>query len=219
MNTQHPLVKSLALCALAGLLLAVDVLLPPRTLAQPYALHVTLHDVGGRPVPGIVVIVRTEDGHELVRQATSAEGAVAFNGLPAVVRVAVEGQLRGGPALFQLGDDAQGVRLDLEQRKGELRFDLRVEHDGLVLPDPATMITREEGGPVVGSASPIPTAVLATPAPLPTTPAASDLPALVDPAPAATQPSSGAWVPWVTALIIAFAAGVMLLIQRRRDVR
>lgn len=219
MSTQYRLVTTLALWILAGLLLAAYVLLPALALAQAYTLRVTLHAVDGHPVPGIVVIVRSEGGQELARQVTSAEGAAAFIGLPAVVRVVVEGQPRGGPALFQLGDDARGVRLDLGQAGDAPSLDLRVERDGLVLPDPATMITREEGGPVVSEASLIPTAALATPAPLPPSPVARGLPVVVDDAPVAARPSSPAWVPWVTVLIIAFAAGVMLLIQRRRDAR
>jgi hypothetical protein len=219
MSTQYRLVTTLALWILAGLLLAAYVVLPALALAQAYTLRVALHAVDGHSVPGIVVIVRSEGGQELARQATSAEGAVAFVSLPAVVRVVVEGQPRGGPALFQLGDDAQGVRLDLAQAGDAPSLDLRVERDGLVLPDPATMITREEGGPVVSAASPIPTAALATPAPLPTAPAASGLPAVVVGEPVVARPSSPAWVSWVTVLIIAFATGVMLLIQRRRDAR
>ena len=206
------------LLVLVGLL-ALCALLPSLAAAQENELRVSIRDADGRPVSGITVIVRSEGGQELVRQATSVEGAAAFIGLPAVVRVVVAGQPRGGPTLFQLGDDTQGVRLDLDQAGDAPRLDLRVERDGLVLPDPATMITREEGGPVVSAASPIPTAALATPASLPTAPAASGLPVVVVDEPAATQPSSPTWVPWLTVLIIAFAAGVMLLIQRRRDAR
>jgi hypothetical protein len=217
MSTQHRLMTILALRTLVGLLLATYALLPALALAQAYTLHVTLHDADGRLVPGIVVFVRAEDGHELARQATSAEGAVAFVSLPAVVRVAVEGQPRGGPALFQLGDDAQGVRLDLNQAGDAPILDLRVERDGLVLPNPATMLTREEGGPVVSEASPFPTAALATPAPLPTAPTVSGLPVVGELA--AARPTSPVWVPWITVLIIAIAAGVMLLIQSRRAPR
>lgn len=210
--------QSRLLSALAGVL-TLCALLPTVAAAQAYSLRVSLHDVDAHGLAGIVVIVRGEDGEELTRALTSAEGTATFAGLPTVVRVAIEGQARGGPALFQLGDDAQGVRLDLAQAGETSSLDLRVERDGLVLPDPATMITREEGGPDVGEASPIPTAALATPAPLPTAPAAGDLPAVVVGEPAEDRPRSPVWVPWITVLIVVVAAGVLRFIQRRRDAR
>jgi hypothetical protein len=136
------------------------------------------------------------------------------------VRVAVEGQLRDGPRLFQLGDDAQGVRLALDLAAAPAVLDLRVERDGLVLPDPATMLTLEEGGPIVEVAEPFPTAALATPAPLPTTTTrgAGTGVVVVGPGVEAERPTAG-WVPLVTVLIIVVAAAVMLLIQRRRASR
>jgi hypothetical protein len=218
MTTLHRQPNTLTRGMLA-VLLAMCALLPSLAVAQAYSLHVSLHDADAHGLAGIVVIVRGEDGEELARALTSAEGAATFAGLPSVVHVAVEGQAHGGPALFQLGDDAQGVRLDLAQAGETPSLDLRVERDGLVLPDPATMITREEGGPVVAEASPIPTAALATPAPLPTAPAAGALPAVVVGEPAEARPSSPSWVPWLTVLIVAVAAGVLRVIQRRRDAR
>lgn len=210
--------QPMLLSALAGML-TLCVLLPTVAAAQAYSLRVSLHDADAYGLAGIMVIVRGEDGEELARAQTSAEGTATFAGLPSVVRVAVEGQARGGPALFQLGDDARGVRLDLAQAGETPSLDLRVERDGLVLPDPATMITREEGGPVVSAAPPIPTAALATPAPLPTAPVAGGLPTVVVGEPAEARPGSPAWVPWITVLIVAVAAGVMRFIQRRRDAR
>jgi len=217
MTRLHRQPRRLALRTLAGLL-AVCALLPALALAQAFTLRVALHDAGGRPVPGIAVIARSEAGAELARQPTSGAGTVAFVDLPAVVRVTVAGQPRGGLPLFQLGDDAAGVRLDLGQAGAAPRLDLRVERDGLVLPDPATMITREEGGPVVGVREPtIPTAALATPVPLPTAPAVPGLPVAGVGEPATAEPRQPAWVPWATVLIIAFAAGVMRLVQRWRN--
>ncbi len=210
--------QPVVLSVLAGML-TLCALLPTLAATQAYSLRVSLHDVDNRPLPNITVSVRNEEGEELTRALTGEEGTATFAGLPTVVRVAIEGQARGGPALFQLGDDAQGVRLDLAQEGEISSLDLRVERDGLVLPDPATMITREEGGPNVGEASPIPTAALATPAPLPIAPAAGDLPAVIVSEPTEARPSSPVWVPWITVLIIAVAAGVMRLIQRRRDAR
>ena len=208
--------QPITLLALAGLLM-LCVLLPSLAVAQTHTLRVTLHDASGRGLAGITVIVRNEERQELARQATSAEGGVIFTELPAVVRVVVEGQARGGPRLFQLGDDTAGVRLDLGQARGESGLDLRVERDGLVLPDPATMLTLEEGGPVVEQAAPLPTAVVATPAPLPTT-AATDTSTVSSGAPP-PAPRGATWAAWLSVLIIAFTAGLMLLIQRRRNAR
>ena len=154
-----------------------------------------------------------------MRQPTGSDGTISFGNLPTVVRVAVDGQPRGGPRLYQLGNDAQGVRVDLGQAPQPATLDLRVERDGLVLPDPGTMLTLEEGGPLIAETEPIPTAALATPAPLPST--ASTAPQVVVGvgAPPSEAPRRAGWVPLVTLLVIALAAGVMLLIQRRRAAR
>jgi hypothetical protein len=204
--------------ALAALLTLI-VTLPSQAAAQTHTLRVTLHDVDGRGLSGITVIVRDEEGQELARQTTDAEGSAAFVGLPAVVRVAVAGQAHRGPQLVQLGDDARGVRLDLLQASGEPHLALRVERDGLVLPDPATMLSLEESGAVVEEVAPFPTALLATPAPLPTAVATSGQPAVATDQPTEAQPPRLAWVPWLTVLIVAFAFGLLRLLQWRRDAR
>ena len=198
-----------------GWLFGLATLLPVLASAQTYQLRVTLHDVGGAGLAGVSIIVRAEDGQELARQTTSDDGAVSFGDLPGFVLVAVEGQPRGGPRLYQLGADLEGVRVVLDTSDAPLTLDLRAERDGLVLPDPATMLSLEEGGPIVVDTSPIPTAAIATPAPLPTSPRTAITPASTttdDEAP----PHAG-WVPLVTVLIVAVAAGVMVLIQRRRS--
>ncbi|NTU78138.1 MAG: carboxypeptidase regulatory-like domain-containing protein [Chloroflexales bacterium] len=210
------LVMRFALTLLVLLLGDGGALPPAPSAAQVYTLAVTIHDVRGRGLAGITIIVRDEDGHELTRMVSDADGAASFAALPAVVRVAVEGQARGGPRLYQLGDDAAGVRLDLGQADGLPRLTLRVERDGLVLPDPATMLSLEEGGPLVERA-PLPTAAIATPAPLPAAGASTGVVAIGQPTPPAERRDS--WVPLVTVLLIAVAAGVMLLVQRRRDAR
>ncbi len=201
-------------------LLVIVLLFPSRLLAQSYALRVTLHDPAGQGIAGVTIIVRGEDGQELARQTTAADGAASFAELPAVVRVAVDGQLRGGPRLFQLGDDAQGVRLTLDLAAAPATLDLRAERDGLVIPDPATMLTLEEGGPIVETVEPFPTAALATPAPLPTpaTGVAGSAVVVVGAPAEAERPTAG-WVPLVTVLIMVVAAAVMLFIQRRRASR
>jgi len=206
--------------ALIAFLAGAVLLLPGRVAAQAHALRVTLRDARGQGLAGITVRVRSEDGQPLVQATTSVSGTVTFANLPTVVRVAVEGQPRIGPGLYQLGDDVQGVRLDLAQHGQLVTLDLRVDHDGLVLPDPATMLTLEQGGPIAETAPAIPTTLLATPAPLPTA-AVSATPATVgDLGPAQPRaPRRDRWVPWMTVLIIAFAAGVMRLVQRRRAAR
>lgn len=200
--------------SLSALLLCLIIWARPVT-AQTHALRVTLRDTGGVGITGITVVVRAESGEELARQTTDADGGVSFGELPGVVRVLVEGQPRGGPRLYQLGADAQGVRVVLDASDTPLTLDLRAERDGLVLPDPTTMLTLEAGGPLVVETTPIPTAIIATPAPLPTSPRTVSAPgstATDDEAP----PHAG-WVPLVTVLIVAVAAGVMVFIQRRRS--
>jgi hypothetical protein len=211
------LVMRFALTLLVLLLGDGRALPPASTAAQVYTFAITIHDASGRGLAEITIIVRDEDGHELTRMVSDADGAASFAALPAVVRVAVEGQARGGPRLYQLGDDAAGVRLDLGQADGSPQLTLRVERDGLVLPDPATMLSLEEGGPVVTDAFPFPTALLATPAPLPTAGASTGVVAVGQSTPPAERRDR--WVPLVTVLLIAVAAGVMLLVQRRRDAR
>ena len=88
-----------------GWLFGLAALLPVLVSAQAYQLQVTLRDTGGVGIAGVSIIVRTEDGQELARQTTGVEGSVSFGDLPAVVLVAVEGQPRGGPNLYQLGAD------------------------------------------------------------------------------------------------------------------
>lgn len=212
---RHPFLLKLIVPPLAWLLLALGVILPTAAMAQAFSLQVTLQDVSGRELAGITIIVRDEEGRELTRGVSDASGVARFSGLPAVVRVSVEGQARGGPRLYQLGDDAQGVRLDLGQGSGTTALNLRVERDGLVLPDPATMLSLEEGGAVVEGAVSVPTALLATPAPLPTAPSAGVV-SVGQPMQLGDERRDG-WAPLATVLIVALAAGVMLLVQRRRN--
>ncbi|MEI7642678.1 MAG: hypothetical protein WCJ55_00085 [Chloroflexales bacterium] len=186
-------------------------LLPEVSAAQGHILTVTLRDAAGQGIAGIIIIVRSEDGQELARQTTDADGTASFDTLPTVVRVAVAGQPRNAPSLYQLGDDAQGVRLVLGTGDSLTVLNLRAERDGLVLPDPATMLSLEIGGPTV-DATPL---VRATPAPLPTridprAPAILVVGAPPDPAPPAPP-----WAP-VAVLLIIIAALVALLALRWR---
>lgn len=199
-------------------LFGLATLLPMLANAQAHLLRVTLRDVGGAAIVGVSIIVRTEGGDELARQMTGDDGSASFSGLAGVVRVAVDGQPRGGPGLYQLGDDARGIRLDLDQATAPLTLNLRAEPDGLVLPDPATMLTLEEGGPLVIEASPIPTAAVATPVPLPTTRRTAITPGTTG-SPQHEAPPQAGWVPTVTLLIIVVAAVVPRLVQKLRSTR
>lgn len=213
---------TLSLCCfvLVALLAGVVLLLPTGMMAQGAALRITLHDASGQGLVGITVSLRTEEGEVLAQATTDASGSAVFTNLPIVVRVAVDGQPRSGPRLYQLGDDANGVRLDLRQLEQPATLDLRVERDGLVLPDPTTMLSLEQGGPAVETAPAISTAILATPAALPTT-ATTSVPAAAyeDTASRTSAPRRDDWIPWVTVLIVALAAAVLRLVQRRRDAR
>lgn len=201
---------------LTRVLLMLLVLLPATTLAQPRSLRVTVRDVAGQGIPDVAITVRAEDGQELGRGRTDAHGTATFEGLDGVVRVLVNGQPRGEPTLYQLGDDAQGVRFDMTQAKDIATLDLRVDHDGLVLPDPATMISLEQGGPDAEPGFVLPTAALATPAPLPVANPA-DTTGVVSVAPPREAPRQDSWVPLVTLLIVIVACGVMLAFRRRRN--
>jgi hypothetical protein len=195
------------------LALALAIALTPElSAAQGLRLSVTLRDAAGRGVSGITIIVRDEGGAELGRQTSDAAGSAAFDVIPPIVRVAVEGQPRGGPRLYQLGADAAGLRVDLRLSAGQTALDLRVEPDGLVLPDPASMLALEEGGPLAADASPAPSAA-ATPAPPPAASAPSD-----EGAPDGAAPQAG-WVPPVTLLIVVGAVAVLRLAQKLRGPR
>jgi hypothetical protein len=206
------------LTTLGWLAFVAAVLLPALVSAQGHTLQVTLRDSSGLAITNITVVVRSEGGEELTRQVTDRDGAAHFGELSGVVRVLVDGQPRGGPRLYQLGDDAGGVRVDLDQAALPLTLNLRAEPDGLVLPDPATMLTLEEGGPLVVDSSPIPTAAVATPAPLPTTRRTAITPDASGSPEGAAPPQAG-WVPPVTLLIVVVAAIVLRLVQKLRSTR
>ena len=203
---------------LACLLASLGALLPAIAAGQTHALRVTLRNVSNRGLADVTIMLRGEDGQELARQRTDATGAASFDDLPAVVRVAVEGQPRSGPPLYQLGDDAQGVRVQLAAGDALVVLDLRVERDGLVLPDPATEVVREAGGPLVMEPPSFPTALVATPQ---TAMTAATLPSqpVVDSTPPPNVAQQNRWVPWATVLVIGFALGLLRLVQRRRDVQ
>ncbi|NTU84800.1 MAG: hypothetical protein HGA45_36460 [Chloroflexales bacterium] len=207
--------NSLPACHYGALFVAIviSLLIPLQSRAQDFVLQVTLRDTAGQGIVGIAIIVRAEDGKELARQTTGSDGGVSFSALSGIVRVAVNGQPRGGPRLYQLGDDARGVRVDLSQATLPLTLNLRAEADGLVLPDPATMLTREEGGPLIVDSAPFPTAAVATPARVPTEPQMVSAPSESD------SPPATDWVPPVTLLIIVALVAVLRLVQQLRSAR
>jgi hypothetical protein len=208
--------------------------LPDVAGAQGHELQVTLHDPAGQPLSSVEVLIRSEAGEELARATTSADGAAAFAGLPAVVRVAVRGQPRRGPALFQLGTDEQGVRIHLAHGDGATVLNLRAERDGLVLPDPATEVAPDQGGPDLDTVTPLPAATqpfqsagAAFPPPIddgePTPDAdGTSQPAVMESgAPPAAEPGThtGERRVWLLVLLLAFAAGAVCLTYRLRNVR
>ncbi|MFO7171065.1 MAG: hypothetical protein DIU80_023810, partial [Chloroflexota bacterium] len=84
-----------------------------------------------------------------------ADGRAAFETLGASrVRVAVAGALPNGLRLYQPGEDAAGALVLALPAV----LDLRVELDGLVLPDPATMVIPEYGAAIDGALAGVPEA-------------------------------------------------------------
>lgn len=120
-----------------------------QTPVLPPALVVQLRDVAGAPLAGVAVTVHDRSGRAvLARGTTNTDGAVSFDPLPAEdVRVAVTGALPTGVPLSQPGDDVRGVAVVLGAPP--VYLDLRVETDGVVRPDPATMIAPDVGVPAI----------------------------------------------------------------------
>jgi hypothetical protein len=154
------------------LLLTITLLAPGAVRAQetPPDLIVTVRDVHDAGVVGTMVSVRdAADGLEIARATTDVQGQAVFASLRVgEIRVAVEGQLANGTALYLPGQDSAGIRLTLGAPP--TRLDLRVEPDGLLRPDPATMIVPQIVGDVGGTVGPLavyhPEAPIATPPPL-----------------------------------------------------
>ncbi|MFV9505964.1 MAG: hypothetical protein AB4911_15540 [Oscillochloridaceae bacterium umkhey_bin13] len=105
----------------------------------PPDLVVWVRDAAGHGLAELTILVRDASGsQELARTHTDAAGRATLAAIEAhQVRVVVQGHVAGRP-LVQLGQDAAGVWLTLSPRPAQL--DLRVEADGVVLPDPATML-------------------------------------------------------------------------------
>ncbi|HEU4328494.1 MAG TPA: hypothetical protein VFS21_35480 [Roseiflexaceae bacterium] len=109
------------------------------------ALTVTLRDSHDQAVAGAAMQLRVgaavQDAGEL-----DAAGQAELCAPAGTVRVAVSGQLPSGVPLVLPGQDADGIQLRIGDAPARLH--LRVEEDGMVLPDPLTMWAREPGPPV-----------------------------------------------------------------------
>jgi hypothetical protein len=121
--------------------LIVVYLLPTLAQAQDApALIISLRDAAGKGVAGAMILIRDVEGErDLALATTDAQGRATFEVLDAnIVRVAVAGTLADGTPLVQRGLDARGIWLMLDGP--QVQLDLRVEPNGAVIPDPATMI-------------------------------------------------------------------------------
>lgn len=145
------------------MLLVCQVVLPVPTAvwtqeSQPTNpdLIVAVRDGGGALLPGLTVQIRAGANTPILAQVdTNAQGQAIFANLNvSQVRVRVIGTLASGAQLYQIGADAPGVALFLGPPPTTL--DLRVDSDGMVLPDPMTMIDPISTGPAIASPAPGP---------------------------------------------------------------
>lgn len=222
------------------ILVAVLVALAGHTAAAQETapdLTVTVRDADDNGIADVVVLVRDGGGSQVIARGvtTDAAGVATIAGVSlSEVRVAVQGALPDGTPLRQTGQDARGVALFLTF--GPATLDLRVEPDGLVIPDPATMIALDPGADLLAAGTPViiveaaPTAPTVA-APLPSAeimaPDALEAPASPaapvtapdDPAPAQAGPPLVAVALLVGALIALGLVGVAYLrlqLRRRR---
>jgi hypothetical protein len=114
-------------------------------------LIVTVRDVRGAPLAGITVQIRAgADTPALAQVHTDAQGQAMFANITvSQVRVRVSGTLASGVQLYQIGADAQGIAVFLGPPPTAL--DLRVDSDGMVLPDTITMIDPIPHGPPIAT--------------------------------------------------------------------
>jgi hypothetical protein len=114
-------------------------------------LIVTVRDVRGAPLAGLTVQIRAgADTPALAQVRTDTQGQAVFATISvSQVRVRVLGTLVSGAQLYQIGADAQGVAVFLGPPPTTL--DLRVDSDGMVLPNPVTMIDPVPHGPVIAT--------------------------------------------------------------------
>jgi hypothetical protein len=200
---------------LMSLLMAASI--PPRnTLAQDAAdLVVSVLDENNNAVSATITVRDTAGERDFARTTTDAQGLATVAVLPInEVRVVVEGFLRDGTRLFQRGDDAAGIYVLLEA--GSTRLDLRVDPDGAVIPDPATMVAQEGFAADVAALPTAPLSAQAAASPTSTPPAVRQPSALAQQSvsasnqqPANTGMSIGSIA--LVALLVFGIAGVLLL--------
>jgi hypothetical protein len=210
----------------------LSLIVPMPAHAQERAtLTVSIHDETGAPLPNVrVIAVDAVQFVPLAASATDAAGVALLPDLPpGALRVQVTGRTASGRPLIQPGLDAQGIAVRLAPSGDVLH--LRTQPDGLVLPDPATMIAPDAGGVAQeAGAAPFPTIVPAAPvdgrpapaaldgaapgaAPLALDETAADAPFLApDPGPTAAQ-VVGRWILAGSAV----AATILGLITLRRQ--
>ena len=141
--------KALLVRVLLGCIVLFAV--PPAVSAQESTptrpdLIVTVRDVHGAPLLGLTVQIRAgADSPIVAQEVTNAQGQALFAAISVgQVQVRVTGTLASGERLYQPGLDASGIVLFLGPPPTTL--DLRVDPDGSVLPDPATMMIRSQTG-------------------------------------------------------------------------
>ena len=105
---------------------------------------------------GLTVQIRAGADTPVLSEArTNAQGQAVFATISvSQVRVRVLGTLASGATLYQPGADATGVAVFLGPPPTTL--DLRVDADGMVLPDPVTMIDPVPYGPTIAPPAPGP---------------------------------------------------------------
>jgi hypothetical protein len=163
------------MCALLVVVLVVATVHPRDTYAAQDApdLVVSLLDEYDHGVPATIIVCDIGGERDLARATTDAEGRATITTLLVhEVRVAVEGSLSNRRHLFQRGDDVKGIYILLNA--GSTRLDLRVDPDGAVAPDPATMVAQEGTGyasaalptaPVAAQVIDVPTSIQPTKSP------------------------------------------------------
>lgn len=179
----------------------------------PPALTVTIRDVHGQGLPHVVIRIHDRSGQVVLSQLeTDQDGQVRFATLPTSdIRVSVTGALPDGRMLQQIGQDSQGIPLVVS---GPTQLDLRSDADGLVLPDPQSMLALEPG-PAIDDV-PIATAILALPRTQPTNVPITVPTAVVTARPERRAESPSFWLAGVALLSVLLLVLVGLLVLRQR---
>lgn len=202
-----------------ALLLAGWMAWPAAAAAQPAPdLIVTLRDEQGQGVVANITVLAPAGTPVLARATTDAQGRAVIETLPiSEVRVLVEGRLPNSVRLVQRGDDAKGIRLWLDAESTQL--DLRVNPDGTIEPDPATMI-EPEGSAIEPTSTPAAAPTVAA-VPQPTRrPAPTPRPAMPTPAAAvqAGEPPAAALPLGGIALAVLLGGAIVAVLAARRRI-